>query len=124
MTREEAKELVPIVKAYAEGKTIQYMDRNNNWNDFNNPSFYGDSHYRIKPEYKYRPFETKAECWEEMQKHHPFGWVINTYTDLNYYITCVLDISIAINGTSFIQFNKAFNEYTFIDGTPFGIKEE
>lgn len=32
MTREEAKELLPVIKAYAECKAIQFLDRGK-WND-------------------------------------------------------------------------------------------
>ncbi len=31
--------------------------------------------YRIKPESKYRPFKDEKECWQEMQKHQPIGWI-------------------------------------------------
>ena len=31
--------------------------------------------YRIKPETKYRPFKDAEECFEEMKKHQPFGWI-------------------------------------------------
>ena len=34
MTREETKQFLPIFKAYSEGKTIQFRDSTNNWNDF------------------------------------------------------------------------------------------
>ena len=74
MTREEAKELLPIIQAFAEGKTIQLFT-NGIWEDAKNPSFGELSRYRIKPEDTYRPFETKEECWNEMLKHQPFGWL-------------------------------------------------
>ena len=75
MNRQQAKELLPIIKAYAEGKTIQYYYEDANWIDIspdkavdfsNNPS-----KYRIKPDPKYRPFKDIEECWQEMQKHQP-----------------------------------------------------
>lgn len=39
------------------------------------------SNYRIKPGPKYRPFIDNKECWNEMLKHQPFGWVrtMNAY---------------------------------------------
>ena len=76
MTREEAKELLPIIQAFADGKTIEIY--NDKWNTmvFNDPHFdCAPSRYRIKPEPKYTPFKTQAECWNEMLKHQPFGWV-------------------------------------------------
>ena len=75
MTREEVKEMLPIMQAYAEGKTIQFWDEGQ-WSDLFESDFYkSPDRYRIKPEPKYRPFNTKEECWNEMMKHHPFGWV-------------------------------------------------
>ena len=29
-----------------------------------------------KKEPTYLPFKNKEECWAEMQKHQPFGWVM------------------------------------------------
>ena len=53
MTREEAKKLLPIIKAYAEGKTIEsrcIKGDTSLWYDDEDPSFDGDFEYRIKPE--------------------------------------------------------------------------
>lgn len=53
MTREETKQLLPIFKAYSEGKTIQFRDSANNWHDFEQETvliFDGDvNDYRVKP---------------------------------------------------------------------------
>lgn len=63
----------------------------------------------------YRPFKDKDECWQEMLKHQPFGWVIiqavNEYRSLS---------TISKNR----DFGFMFNTCTFADGTPFGIEEE
>ena len=83
MNRQEAKELLPIIQAFAEGKTIQFLcsgeGENSYWEDIepNESIGFSDdtSKYRIKPEPKYRPFKDKEECWKEMQKHQPFGWI-------------------------------------------------
>ena len=76
MTREEAKELLPIIQAFAEGKTIQVQE-DINWCYLGNNADFNLSpqRYRIKAEPKYRSFENKEECWQEMQKHQPFGWI-------------------------------------------------
>lgn len=54
MTREEAKELIPIVQAYADGKIIQAKWRSESgdkWEDMPEiNSFMEDLEYRIKPE--------------------------------------------------------------------------
>lgn len=123
MTREDAKELIPIIQAYANGKTIQYLIKGEWFNAFE-PNFnLPVNNYRIKPEPKYRPFKTKEECWNEMQKHQPFGWI--KVDDVYVSIVCIhADNRIELNPQRiFIPFERAFNKYIFADGTPFGIKE-
>ena len=123
MTREEVKEMLPIMQAYAEGKTIQFRENiNNMWETIIRPSFNkSPSAYRIKPEPKYRPFKTQEECWNEMLKHQPFGWVRGTISDILYLIESISD-EIYYNRT-FASYNEAFKWVKFADGTPFGIKE-
>ena len=73
MTREDAKQLLPIIQAFSEGKCIQ-TKTGSGWVNMENMSFSGKPKaYRIKPESKYRPFENAEECWQEMLKHQPFG---------------------------------------------------
>ena len=122
MTREEAKEMLPIIKAFAEGKTIQLFT-NGIWEGTENPSFEELSRYRIKPEPKYRPFESQEECWNEISKHQPFGWVTNICIDQKFIITHVGDDDISIN-TVTSYFSQAFKDFTFADGTPFGVQIE
>ena len=115
MTRATAKLLSPIIKAYGEGKIIQYLSDNNIWEDREYLYFYEDPYrYRIKPKTKYRPFKNIEECLNEMSKHQPFGWY--KYNNNDYNLVTHLD-----NNT---DFEYRFKNYTFADGTPFGIKEE
>ena len=133
MTREEAKELLPIIQAYAEGKVIQYRNKGRStwhntttWYDLDCDEFNFDCdmhHYRIKPKLKYRPFKNQEECWNEMLKHQPFGWVKEISSEILYLINSILDSGIAIMEDVDI-FEEAINSYEFKDGTPFGIKEE
>ena len=51
MDRKRAKELLPIIEAYAEGKTIQYKT-SDEWTDDPNFSPEWEFQYRIKPEPK------------------------------------------------------------------------
>ena len=114
MKRKNVKELLPIIKAFAEGKQIQFFN-GGAWIDMEYPNFSEEPClYRIKPEPKYRPFKSVEECWEEMQKHKPFGWVMDR--DKNY-----TSISSMNNRR---DFSYMFNNFTFADGSPFGIKEE
>lgn len=139
MTREEAKKLLPFIQAFSEGKTIQSKCITDDiplwWND-NNPTFDVDTFdYRIKPEPKYRPFANAQECLEEMKKHQPFGWVKDKNKDsvlMN--IQALFDEMLTttdgvyFRGINLINgwhgFEEAVKEYTFADGTPFGIIEE
>ena len=77
MNRNQAKDMLPIIHALAEGKHIQLKDKTGNWMDidFINVELCNPNVYRIKPEPKYRPFKDDEECWNEMKKHQPFGWV-------------------------------------------------
>lgn len=128
MTREEAKELLPIIQAFAEGKTIQYRNAECEWEDMPigaNLSFAdAPSEYRIKPEPKYRPFKNKEECWNEMMKHQPFGWVKVKNSEMSYTIVKVDSFHIVTALHPQRCFIDSFSEYKFADGTPFGIKED
>ena len=125
LTREEAKEMLPIIQAWADGQTVDWYDPAIGWRlsgftmDFDKkPNF-----YRIKPEPKYRPFKTREECWNEMHKHPDFGWVAAQDSKVIYHINIVGDGYIHIDDSS-IVFSTAYSEYEFLDGTPFGIMEE
>ena len=124
MTRKEAKEMLPIIQAYAEGKAIQ-IKKEGDWLEVgkNTEVYFSESpsDYRIKPEPKYRPFRTQEECWKEMNKHHPFGWVKSTISDNLYLIESISD-EINYNRT-FASYNESFDWVKFVDGTPFGVME-
>lgn len=131
MTRGEAKQLLPIIQAFAEGRPIQYRmkdiksakwnDIYKNYHEFSPHSF----QYRIKSEPKYRPFKDAEECWAEMLKHQPFGY---TYDRLNNIRDCITKV--ATTGVSYdsptvvISFEEVFDKFVFADGVPFGIKVE
>ena len=127
MDREQAKELWPIIKAFSEGKTIEsrYIKGDMSlWYDDNNPDFDEDFEYRIKPESKYRPFASAKECFEEMQKHKPYGWVKDASKMYN--ITIIRDDGIIVNTSidgGLYNFESSLN-LKFADGTPFGIIED
>lgn len=130
MTREEARVLLPIIQAYAEGKTIQVIDTTDQcgkWEDVTDLKINTDfEEYRIKPEPKYRPFANVEECWQEMLKHQPFGWVKNNNLYRNILETSDGAILLpSFPGEMFVSsFNKAKEKFTFADGTPFGVKVE
>lgn len=117
MTREEAKELLPIMQAFVEGKQIQdKIEGLTDWCDTDEIYLQYEGKklkHRIKPEPKYRPFKNKEECWQEMQNHQPFGWIKRNGVYVN--ITLVSDSS---------DYDGYFKTANFVDGTPFGIKED
>lgn len=127
MTREEVKKLLPIMQAFAEGDEIQYRNNYNEWIDvktgeglcFTRPS----SCYRIKPEPKYRPFKSQEECWQEMLNHQPFGWIKAPNGEL-FCIDKVFDEGVAYKHSTCRFEEYLEGNYTFSDGTPFGIKED
>lgn len=78
----------------------------------------------------YRPFKNMQECWNEMLKHQPFGWLKakNSGSPMligNIYLNIDEEVYIvwASNGAVYSA-SDAFYNYTFADGTPFGIKED
>ena len=129
MNRKEATELLPIIQAYAEGKEIEIFDKTTKmWKTAMLPHFDCDSNiYRIKPGVKYRPFANAEECWEEMKKHQPFGWVKDK-KDVHHrvLITAVDDdtCGISLNGNAAWSLSGIMDLFTFADGTPFGVKVE
>ena len=124
MTREEAKELLPIMQAFADGKTIELCcDSGATWVTDYDPSFKPGLCYRIKSESKYRPFKNQEECWEEMLKHQPFGWLVNKNNKSIYHINVICCDDLCLDETP-LNFVEAFTYYEFLDGSHFGIKEE
>ena len=124
MNRKEAKELMPIIHAFAEGKAIEsrcIKGDKSLWYDDEDPSFDNDLEYRIKPETNYRPFKNAEECWQEMQKHQPFGWVKSTlFKDLSL-VKRVTTLYVEIN-RDIIDYKDALDKFTFADDTNFGVK--
>lgn len=131
MNRQQTKELLPIIQAFAEGKTIQSKWIDGTWNDIDNESINNiirlkeyRQELRIKPESKYRPFANNKECWNEMLKHKPFGWlkddVIQLYNIINIKTTGIT-VNNGISNCNY-SFKNVFN-LTFADGTPFGVEE-
>ena len=130
MKRENVKKNIGIISAFEDGKTIQILNERGEWVDLTEREGLPigileeePNNFRTKPELKYRPFKDAEECWQEMLKHQPFGWVKekerNVRTEINY---------IHNEGVMFscgsVLFERMFDIYTFADGTHFGILEE
>ena len=125
MNRKTAKDLLPIIKAFSEGKCVE-TKTSSGWISIENMGFVGNPlQYRIKPEPKYRPFKDAKECWQEMQKHQPFGWVKSKEDGSRSQITLIIkETDIFINGIGGFTLDDIMKGFTFADGTVFGILEE
>lgn len=133
MDRNQAKEFYPFLQAFAEGKIIETRRKQsavkgtsvpNDWTEIKEIEYWYNIEYRVKPEPKYRPFKDAEECWTEMQKHQPFGWV-KTGESIRRLITLV-DVDRIQIGNQNLNWTYAqvFKVFIFMDGQPFGVKVE
>ena len=124
MTREETKKRIKVMQAFVDGKDVEVLNTDK-WELVSNPSWSPATKYRIKPESKYRPFESAQECIEEMRKHEPFGWVkskdgstINKFM----FIDSLNNDEVTIRTSVRFTYSELVKYYIFADGTPFGVK--
>lgn len=133
MDRNQAKEFYPFLQAFAEGKIIETRRKQsavkgtsvpNDWTEIKEIGYWDNIEYRVKPEPKYRPFKDAEECWTEMQKHQPLGWV-KTGESIRRLITLV-DVDRIQIGNQNLNWTYAqvFKAFIFMDGQPFGVKVE
>ena len=126
MTREDARKAAEVMLAYADGKEVEWSCKGrNDWRSLNTPSFNWDNiDFRIKPQDTYCPFKNAEECWQEMQKHKPFGWMKTEAGEYRFIDRVTSEIHLADQGKSYSAFCGALESFTFADGEPFGMKEE
>lgn len=130
MNRKEAAELSPFIKAFGEGRIIEFSsitDVSKAWREVTDfpIGMIKNFKFRIKPEPKFRPFKDAEECWTEMQKHQPFGWVKDKKDGYYVLITAVDNGDyMSLSGNSGWSFYSLMKDYTFTDDIPFGIKVE
>ena len=128
--KEEVKSVMNIIQAFANGKTIQAIDPyEDEWVDQAALNFKAlfEGQYRIKPEHTYRQFKDAEECWKEMQKHHPFGWIKPKGDDTIskfMLIDSLMDEVVTVRTNIRFNYQELLEHYTFADRTPFGIIEE
>lgn len=115
MNKEETKRRIAVMQAYVDGKEIEfYNGTNGQWETLSDVLWCSNTKYRVKPTPKYRPFESSEECWNEMAKHEPFGWV----KDLE---GCYVHLRFVDGNPYWLK--DRFEQFTFTDGTPFGAIE-
>lgn len=135
MDRNQAKEFYSILQAYAEGKVIECRtkpsavegtDVPNDWTEMKEIEYCNNTEYRIKPEVKFRPFANAKECWAEMQKHQPFGWIKckEGYFNIVYVDDYYVGLADKDNSSILLASKNSYQDNTFKDGTPFGVKVE
>ena len=122
--KEQAKHMAEVLNAYADGKTIEVL-LDGEWFEVPTDGWHFDLEketYRIKKEQKYRPFKNEKECFEEMKKHQPVGWVKSKNASRFYCLAVLGESLITINNYCY-KFNECYYHFTFADGQPFGIKK-
>lgn len=134
VTKRSAKELLPFIKALADGKVVEVREiGTNNWYvPYDGEYKFNSSpeNYRIKQEPTLRPFISLEECWEEMHNHQEFGWLMKKDDGE---LTLIYGIYKDNNGNVMVKFGndptynlnvvEVFYIYNFTDGAPFGIME-
>lgn len=130
MNRKEAAELSPFIKAFGEGRIIEFSsitDVSKAWREVTDfpIGMIKNFKFRIKSEPKYRPFKNAEECWTEMLKHQPFGYTYDRFNNIRDSITKVTTTGVSYDSpTVVISFEEIFDRFVFADGVPFGIKVE
>ena len=128
MTKEETAECIKVMQAYTNGEIIEEKRLSfdsTEWVESIDPSWqWYKFDYRIKPRPKYRPFKNAEECWKEMLKHQPFGWVKNNEGNIFNIIAMInRNYTIKLN-ECYSKYSELFKDFKFTDGTPFGIKKD
>ena len=132
--KNDIKRILPLLQEMEEGKTLQIKTRNG-WIDVDADKDGVNVDYllndgitvRIKQEPKFRPFKDAEECWNEMQKHQPFGWIKPKDDDVvNKFmlIDALRNEGIAVRTNIRFNYHELLEHYTFADRTQFGIIEE
>lgn len=135
MDKNQAKEFYPILQAFAEGRVIECRtkpsaikgtDVPNDWTEMKEIEYWNNTEYRIKTEVKFRPFNNAEECWAEMQKHQPFGWIKckEGYFNIVYVDDYYVGLADKDNSSILLASKNSYQDNTFADGTPFGVKIE
>lgn len=122
MTREEARKMLPIIKAWAEGREVEYNDDGILWVRLAGDDIRLDvpaEHYRVVP--RYRPFKDNKECMKALQEHGP---LIDKMTGATSFVSILLDNYFYVNcEEEKITYDKGFKRFVFSDVVPFGVKE-
>ena len=121
MTREEARKMLPIIKAWVEGREVEYA-ADGKWKRIHGDNIQLDvpaEHYRVVP--RYRPFRDNKECMKALREHGP---LVDKNTGAICFVSVLLDNYFYVNGEEEkITYDDGFKRFVFSDAEPFGVKE-
>lgn len=123
MTKEEAKHLSEVLKAYSEGKTIQ-IHYSEGWMPLSTTNILSVpiEKLRIKPELKYRHYISTEEFLKAQKEHGPY-LDVHSQTNHEFAIAQTIDnCSILVSGAR-PTYRQLLERYTWQDGTPCGVLE-
>ena len=117
---DDVKYKIEVMNAYVNGKSIQSKSCDSSeWVDDLYPKF-DWVHFDYRVNNHARQFKNDKECWEELFKHNPIGYLKNIKTGYKVFITGIYNYYISADGETY-TFREAFSQYVFEDGSPFGI---
>jgi hypothetical protein len=117
MTRNRAKELLPIIQAFADGKTIEYSEDRNNWEIAHSPTW-KSRYYRTKPETKLRPWKP-----EEVPLGNVVKWKDARMNGDGRFVIMGCGDSFAQIGLQAYTLKEALRNFVMEDGSPCGVEE-
>lgn len=132
MTREETRKAIEVMKAYVDGKVIEFND-DGTWSDVEPEWSWGGNPktYRIKPESKLRPYKDIKEFMNALKEHGE--WLVDkfqNYATMPVFVGYTF-IEIIGGGSSTdnygherLSFIELLKSYTWLDGAPCGVVEE
>lgn len=130
------EEMIEIMKAFIEGKTIQCKRVDYHyWYDCNPCWDWTNYEYRVKPEQEeptYRPYKDLEEFKQDIVRKYGGSsfeniletrniWVKNKCNEFIGQIVRLTIDTVFVDGSD-KSWKCVFNYYTYLDGTPFGIE--
>lgn len=131
------EKMIKVMQAFIEGKTIQYKKVNDNdwdaWCNCNPVWDWANYEYRVKPEPTYRPYKNLEEFKQDIVRKYGGSsfetiletrniWLKSKCKEFIGQIDKLTTNNIFIDGSD-KSWLCVFNYYSYLDGTPFGIKE-
>lgn len=131
------EEMIEVMKAYTEGKHVEYRGtKNDPWREAIPRWDWNNFEYRIKPEKeepKYRPYKDLEEFKKDIVRKYGGStfeniietrniWLKDKYTEYMGQIARLDNEHICVD-CNYYAWRTLFDNYTYLDGTPFGVKE-